>query len=326
MVPKGKRKASAKGRAVPKAQEFYQAAVDEAEEEVKAALRGATDERRRRDAAKLDPAKTLAAIDLMRRGHRLPEVFNDEVRQQWQEWHDTVPTSLSKVPASEFVVAMPRKCNPEGKVEAAVTAPRQQLELISFNNEGASGATRTKTDLERAATALMERTLSEEDVPIDSTVALKCEEGVGGAKQEPGEGTPFFVGDVKRVELAASSSSKDPPVVVRVLVHFRIPYGGRGFTDDPNKPWHLACLCRQQYNKSHERWKACKSRMLEFPCSLAENTTQYLDWFDADRILETKLKMNEATNTLHIDTKRRLAETNKEWKAILKVTEKSTKK
>ena len=326
MVRKGKGKASAKGRAAPGA--AVGADSDSSDEDTKAALQGAEDERRRRDAAKLDPAKTLAAIDLMRRGNRLPEVFNDEVRQQWQEWHDTVPTSLSKVPASEFVVAMPRKCNPEGKVEAAVTAPRRQVELLTFSNEGASGAsgaTRTKTDLERAATALMETSLVEEDLPIDSTVALKCEAGAGGAEQVPGEGTPFFVGDVKRVELATSSSSKAPPVVARVLVHFRMPYGGSAFTDDPSKQWHLACLCRQQYNKNHERWIACRSRMPDFPCSLAENTTQYLDWFEADRVLETKLKLNPH-KTLHMDTKRRLAETNKEWAAVLKVTEKDTKK
>jgi hypothetical protein len=65
--------------------------------------------------------------------------------------------------------------------------------------------------------------------------------------------------------------------------------------------------------------------MPDFPCSLAENTTQYLDWFEADRVLETKLKLNPH-KTLHMDTKRRLAETNKEWAAVLKVTEKDTKK
>ena len=279
-------------------------------------MNGIDDERRRRESAKLDRGKILAAIDLMRHPNRLPAVFNDVVRQQWQEWHDAVPTSLHDVPTSEFVLSMPRKCNPMEEAEATVTAPRQQIELLTFCNEGGSELQRTKKNLERTSTALMQTTLVEEDLPIDSTVALTRGEG-DTSTALPGDGTPFFVGDVKRLELLGNSIDK-PPLVGRVLVHFRMPYAKKGFVDDPNKPWLLACLCRQEYNRSHERWLTCKARKEEAPCSLAENTTQYLDWFPVDRVFETKLKLNHG-KTLHMETKRRLVETNATWKGQLKI-------
>ena len=89
--------------------------------------------------------------------------------------------------------------------------------------------------------------------------------------------------------------------------------------DDPSKPWLLACLCRQEWNKSHERWKACKERRENASCSLAENTTQFLDWFPADRVFETKLKLNDKSKTLTKETKLRVAETDPRWKQALKL-------
>ena len=297
--------------------------MDDTDDEKEEIEKSAADEHRRREKACLDRAKVLAAIDVMRDPHKLPALFNDGVRQQWQEWHDTVPTTLEQVPLNEFVLAMPRKCKPTGAAEVAVTAPREQVELMAFRNEGVDGVDgveRTKRQLERAATAVMERTLYLEDVPIGSTVAMLNGTAIEDSLPE-GERTPFLMGDIQKVEVASSStssSSSTKQVVTRVLVWYRMPYSNLKFVDDPNKPWKLACLCRQEYNGHHERFTGCRARRDEAPCSLAENTTRYLDWFPANQIFETKLKLNEK-DTINIVTKRRLVETDPTWRPLLKV-------
>ena len=107
-----------------------------------------------------------------------------------------------------------------------------------------------------------------------------------------------------------------------VLLHYRMPYAGDAPSNDPTKPWFAACLCRQKYNKSHERWIACKELRAKAvgSTSHAMETNAYVDWLPADRIFETQLEFNSG-QTLKAETKRRLCQSDVAWKSKLGLAE-----
>ena len=143
----------------------------------------------------------------------------------------------------------------------------------------------------------------------------------------PGEGTEFLLGDVRAVELRpqaangeASGAARTAPVS-RVLVHYRMPAGGRGFCDNVNSAWKLACLCRQEYSNVHERRKACRELKDNAVGSVSQerNTVAYLDWQPANRIFETQLNPLNASGSIPHPGKKRIAEHKEGWRDLLGV-------
>ena len=151
---------------------------------------------------------------------------------------------------------------------------------------------------------------------------------------KPGEGTEFLVGDVIAIEheesdssgapSGAAGASADTQGVARVLVHYRMPVGGNGFCDDVNREWKLACLCRQEYTKAHERGVKCRAikEAAVGSASHARDTVAYVDWQPADRVFETGLGPLNPSQSLPAQVKVRIAGNNSEWKRLLGVKDK----
>ena len=307
-----------------------------------------------RDGRCLDVPKILHAADQLAR--RLPHVVGDESMAQWTEWARNVPTTLDEIPVSHRPLQggqlpMPVKClaEPSG---AAVSLPVDdaQVELVAFNNrEGgiaASSSKRSQKELQQSATAvLLSKGLTFDDLALESTVAIHTDDAPTG-NALPGEGTPFFVADVVRLQLeggqqwplqasatataeaassaasaasAASSSTAlaapppSPPAlttrVERLLVHYRMPKGGSGFCNDVTKPWEIACLCRQPYTRRHENLLECKARRDNSAVSKEEMTVKFLDWIEPKQVMVTKLKLTGKQQKLSAHAKSMLCGT-----------------
>ena len=285
-----------------------------------------------RETAFLDKDAVLAAVLSIGQPTRLPSVMTDDIRKQWNEWHASVPTSLAEIPMERratYNFAMPMKCLPPSAVVEAPAA-RTQIELMAYQNTAqgdVKGAGISKQDVQRNAEAQLRSQLVASDVPKGSSVAVK-NASVGATSMLPvGERTPFLVGDVLEVELeeldtssgsAAASASTGGPFVTRVLLHYRMPYAGEAASDDPKKPWFAACLCRQKYNKNHERFIVCRElcAKAEGSTSQALGTPKYVDWLPAHKIFETQLHFNQS-QTLSMPTKKRICQADAEWIPLL---------
>lgn len=302
---------------------------------------------------KFDKGKVLETVTKLSHPNKLPQVITQSVLDEWRKWHEETPTCLEQIPDHLRLrtIAMPMKCAerlPEPTHPAADQLPAQ-VELLTYANDD-GGRVLKKDELQRNAHAILERFLVADDVPVNSTVVIAAQnaptEEDGGEPppapepSEPGENTPFFVGDVLDVELddtpsasSGSSSSNEPsapepgapeprvPHVRRVLVHYRMPYAKGAFCDNPKKSWKLACLCRQEYNLHHERYTECKSRRDANPQSTSgqRGTVKYVDWLDADRVMETKVVLNKGL-TITAVSKRRILNhqpADKSWEHIL---------
>ena len=240
-----------------------------------------------------------------------------------------MPTSLEQIPIERRATttfAMPMKCRPAGAVLLVAPQQRKQVELMAYRNAGKGAAHVSKGEVQRHAQAQLSSVLVPADVPVGSSVAVKNAALADGATDElvVGEGTPFIVGDVVDFELQGKDvgGSEERAVVSRVLLHYRMPYAGEAPSNDPTKPWFAACLCRQKYNKSHERWIACKELRAKAvgSTSHAMETNAYVDWLPADRIFETQLEFNSG-QTLKAETKRRLCQSDVAWKSKLGLAE-----
>lgn len=324
MAPKqNKRRAAATAR--PAHGSSARPGRDSSDEEDVAAA-GSRDDVVRNKRPPFDKDAILATVMSLAAPNRLPAVFGDaEIVNEWRQWHADVPTTLDEVPSSARLqrMAMPMKCTePSEKPQVPVAQPRRQVELLTYANK--DGRKLDGKELQRNAQAVLRVKLTTDDLPVGSTIALHAPEGANPEDILEGEGTPFLVADVVAVECsststsasasqgAASSSQSGAPAskqqVVRILVHYRMPYAGTKCSNDPSKPWHLACLCRLPYSKAHETRRECKSRMSLAPVSAQQATTKFLDWLETDRVLETKLNLTDVGRTLTAETKRRLVE------------------
>ena len=285
----------------------------------------------KREAAFLDKDAVLAAALSIGQPSRLPSVMTEEVRAAWHEWHKSTPTSLEEMPVERRArtnFAMPMKCRPAGAPLQTAPAARAQVELMAYRNQdlgGGAGAATSKDAVQRNAEAQLGSHILPADVPKNSTVAFmnaKLEElEEPGGQLVPGEHTPFLLGDVidfELVEQAAGSSSSTGAFVSRVLLHYRMPYAGETPSNDPNKPWHKACLCRRKYNASHERYVLCKELRTKAVGSTSHTreTNAYLDWQNACDIFETQVTFNQ-TQTLKVASKKRLGERDATWLPLL---------
>ena len=365
---------------------------------------GAKAKAERREAAVLDKAAVLAAVQGMATSNpmRLPSIFGDEsVRNAWKAWHRDAPTSLADIPAQRRAAAtfaMPMKCAAAAAGGSVVPTHREQVELLSFQNSQGTQAGITQQDVQRSAVAKLKPSISAADVPVGSIVALKNQalkdaqlgtrwklhvgsgrprtgkaitcpklvEALHRGKSEfssaeaahlglpqslrsdswievangsrpafylhdvlkPGEGTEFLIGDVLELECqpsGAAGASVDTQDVTRLLVHYRMPIGGNGFCDDVNREWKLACLCRQEYTRVHERLRACRALKDAAVGSTSHDrdTVAFLDWQPVDGVFETQLGPLNVSQSLPAAVKARIAGSNSEWMRLLGVKEKT---
>ena len=276
----------------------------------------------------------LKAVEKLAEPCMLPDIFTKEKMQEWQRWAEETPAHLDEIPAEQRLttVAMPMKfvARPaEPPIQPAGMPP--QVELLTFKNQ-TTGEETTKDKLDRDAQAQYHRYLVSEDVPVQSTIAIKnrynanADATLDEDKAVVGHDTPFFMGDVMEVEFKpekATSSSDDEPRphhVARVLVHYRMPYSRSAFCNDMTSPWQLACLCGQIYNKVHERGIECRKRKEAVPdsTSAVRDTTAYIDWIESEMILETQLGLTKGWK-LSLPTKKRLVEHDKSWTQALRM-------
>ena len=173
----------------------------------------------------------------------LPAFFPDEVKQEWLNWAENTPATLSEVPEEHRLrqCKMPMKCLPAS--EAQVAVPRVQREIIRYTN--ADGRSVNQAVLCRDADALKQ--MVEGDLTIDSTVALNREKETEGECAD-GYGTPFYLGDATAIEYesAASSSAMDasasasaaraPRKIKSFTVHYRMPLLRGRFSNDVTRP------------------------------------------------------------------------------------------
>ena len=337
MAPKGKRKATrvvAKDSSDESADEGATGAAAAHVRKTKAAAAAPP-------SALLDKAAVLGAVQSMAAANRLPSLFTGEVLDAWQVWHNATPTSLADIPPEERAAAtfaMPMKC--VAATAAGELPPSQcvQVELLAYRNSAGAQAGITKRDVQRSAEALIVgNVLFAADLPIGSTVALRnaalLESGASDATLQAGEATPFLIGDVVAVEHTASSTgnvaggagsstTSHSAVVERVLVHYRMPYVSDRFCNDVCKPWKLACLCRQEYTKAHERWRYCRAAKDAAVDSTSHerDSVAYLDWFKTDRIFETQVQLNDS-RTIKDAAKKSIASHDTSWRQLLGLKE-----
>ena len=320
MGPKASKATKAK-EAARKVQE--DSSDEEAQRDVNDAQARA-DDQRRRAAAKLNREKVLQTVVGLQQPNRLPGVFTEEVVAEWREWHANVPTTLEEIPEELRAgkLKMPMKCRPAGA--AFVAGPpqtRTQVDIITYDNAG--GSSLGRKEAQRAAEVKLVKSLVSDDVPVGSIVAIKADEYTADeADTTGGRNTPFAVADILEVELQppppSSSATSQLPAptqpVARMLVHWRMPVLREKFVDDPQRPWKLACMCNLEWGSSHERRKACRERRAGE--SLAQETSKWVDWVDAERILETKLGLTANCNLLK-ETRTRIAGADKRLKGLL---------
>ena len=285
----------------------------------------------KREAAFLDKDAVLAAVLSIGQPSRLPSVMTDEVREAWSEWHKSTPTSLEEMPIerrASYKFAMPMKCRPAGALVQAAPEARAQVELIAYRNQDIvdgerQGAGISKVAVQRNAELQLGSHILPADVPKNSTVAFRnaALEEQTAAELESGEGTPFLLGDVLDYELEqAAGSSSDTAFVSRVLLHYRMPYAGETPSNNPTKPWHKSCLCRQKYSLAHERFRLCKELRAKAvgSTSYERETNAYVDWQSAAAIFETQVSLNQS-QSLKAESKKRLGERNAAWLPLLGV-------
>ena len=258
---------------------------------------------------------------------------------------DAIPAS-----ERQLHVAMPMKCSRlPARAPPPSTGLPVQVELISYDNSTAENS-KTAKELQRDAEAVLAKHLVSADVPIGSLVAITKQDGgegdlpgeatpflVGSVVQVElveesnwnaslqQRGTSISTGGTSSSSGGTSTSQQGAAAtgaateqeqegsaqhVKRILVHYLMPYANRKFCDDVRRPWKLACLCRQEWNHSHERYIECKRRYMDptaaTSVSAVLQTTRYVDWIQPDMVLETQLGVTPTTSKLSADTKQRL--------------------
>lgn len=234
-------------------------------------------------------------LTTMLRNDRLGEDFlNDDEKQQWRQWLASEPSSAAEVAAEDWPlpVEMPRKCLPRpagGGGEASTSAGQQ--EIVAYSN--ASG--RQFSTSARARQYQQTRRLAALDVKVGSTVALKrSEESI----QQPGYGTPFYLGDVVELREAPDGG------VQSLRVHYRMPVGaGQLFCNDLKKPWRLACHALHVHDGKCKHSVACR----QAASKAGSSDTRFTYTAEPEEVLETGIAFN-LSNTLKVESKRRLAQ------------------
>jgi hypothetical protein len=264
---------------------------------------------------------------------RFPAIFDEDVLARWKSWHDSTPTCLKQIPPAQRLegkpVAMPQKClPPESNPDRKPEREQAQVELIAYANPD-GGRVLTSAELQRNAQATLRRVFTTKDLFEGQVVALKKESpGEDEDTPVPGEGTPFFLATILKVEVVEEGASDVPPSVSngpssssaslpmpeaqppkqvaqpvrRILVHYMMPFSGKQDrpSDDVKKPWKCTCICRQPWTEAHSRAKSCLRRLEKLPENsdpVKEKTTKYVDWLSPEHIMEANLPLN-ATGTL----------------------------
>ena len=261
-----------------------------------------------------------APANAMGCAQRLPSFFPSDVQQIWLEWARRTPSTLADVPEEHRLrhCRMPMKCLPAG-ASTAVEVGRVQRELITYRNE--DGRSLGKTTLARDADAL--KPLYENDVKLGSTVAIKREPIDPLNKGPGGYNTPFYIGDVIRIDYVApdevmvvydpagavASSSKTagaPPRRIKSLqLHFRMPLLRNKFNDDVQKPWALACHGLHKWTKACEQTGECRRAAKAATGSMA--VTEMLYVAEADELMEADVGLR-AGDQITSKSRERLAE------------------
>ena len=294
--------------------------ADSSEDEVRSSEAAKSRQRQRNKKAPFSTENVLAAVlgkdataqerEIKGVRQHLPAYFPPDVAERWKEWSKRTPNHLSDVPEDLRLreCAMPRKCLPAG--QQAVVIPRVQTDLITFRNEDSSGATRT--ELQRDAEA--RKALVEGDIVVGSTVALKKD--ATQQFDEPGWSTPFYLGDVLTVTLKpAGADAEGTREIESVLLHYRMPRERSGRSNDITKPWTRVC----HGGATHAWTPQCERRTnlcLAAGKDAGQNTAMMTHVTDALEIFETGIEFTDQ-GRLNMPSKRRLAQEDTEWSALL---------
>ena len=284
----------------------------------------------------------------------MPSLLSDEDVASWTEWLESTPAALEDVHARDraLPIKMPMKCS-AARPPAAVAPPppREQKELISYKNpEGGRGAPPTLAsthprihpprphcpthhgpaptaaaygDGQLKREALQLKPLTESDVPVGSTVAIRRHPS--DPWDPPGYGTHFYIGDVIEVhcavcEAAGGSSSAAERRVASIEVHYRLPMvGTTKACNDEHKGWLPACCALHPFTGQCERRNSCVGSR-----PLGKDTSRLSARVEADTIFETKVELT-STSMLKAETKRRIMqgaapEEQETWRARMHIT------
>ena len=282
-----------------------------------------TRQRQRNKKAPFSTANVLAAVlgkdataqerEIKGVQQHLPAFFPPDVVGRWHEWSKKTPNHLSDVPEDLRLreCAMPRKCLPAG--QQAVVLPRVQTELITYQNECDVFVDRTR--LQRDADA--RKPLDEQDVKVGSTVALKRD--ASQQFTEAGWSTPFYLGDVLAVNFksAGADAASSAREIESVVVHYRMPRDRNARSDDIKKPWLRVC----HGGASHAWTPQCERRThlcVAAGRAAGQETAKMTHVADALEIFETGVQFT-SDNRLDMPSKRRLAQEDPSWGALLDV-------
>ena len=253
----------------------------------------------------------------------------------WTNWLKDTPATLADVlpEHSQLPLQMPMKCLPAADSQRHF-AERTQQEFITYKNP----AGRSFSILQREREANARAPLFEEDVDIGDTVALTPTAGTDF--DADGSRTPFWLGDVARIDLegsaVSSSEATSAPArraVTGLVVHYRVPLRRKSFCDDVSKPWKLACWGLHDWDTACEGRGVCKRAMLAattdaaqaelLPAGAGTSTTRMLFYVEAGAVFQTKIKFTGGTGALSAASKRLLAESGPvdgSWEQLLHIS------
>lgn len=280
-----------------------------------------------KEAARFDKDSILGAVRQLR--VRASSLLPAEDMQEWVDWHAKAPSKLSEVDASErpLPLKMPMKCLPAAPDRVAVSTVREQEQLMVYQNPGG----RVYSKAERERDAQQARQLTEDDLPVGSSVALKRH--AGDPTEPGGYGTVFYIMDILSVELEDDGEVKPegaepvPRKVTKVTGHYRMPiFRGVGCNNEWRQ-WKPVCVSFHPYESQCETRRLC---VCNRPAGQLHATSKYMAVdIEPSMIIETKVQFT-TTGLLSAGAKHRLGQSAPEkggWNTRLGVVaQKSQKK